>query len=139
MVDADGDIASFAPTGTDWTIGVADPSDPGQDLVVLDLDRVGPRDLGVATSGIDVHRWGDDPDRHHLIDPATGRPAVSDVGQCTVVAESAALAEAVAKAVVIRGSEWGSASLGHPGVLGAVVLGRTGEVLVTEQVLQWLA
>jgi thiamine biosynthesis lipoprotein len=139
MVDADGDIASSTPHGTDWTIGVADPSHPGRDLVVLDLDRIGQRVVGVATSGIDVHRWGPGSDRHHLIDPATGRPAVSDVAQCTVLAESAALAEVVAKAIVIRGSVWGSGPLGSPGVLGAVVLGRTGEVLVTEQVLTWLA
>jgi thiamine biosynthesis lipoprotein ApbE len=69
----------------------------------------------------------------------TGRPSTSDVTQCTVVAESAALAEAVAKAVVIRGSDWGLGSLGQPGVLGAVLVRRNGEVLVTEEALPWLA
>ena len=53
--------------------------------------------------------------------------------------ERAALAEALAKAVVIRGSEWGAGLLGHSDVLGTVVLRRTGEVLVSEEVLPWLA
>ncbi len=139
LVDADGDIAIAAPDGADWTIGVADPKHPGRDLVVLAPHRIGSRIVGIATSGIDVHRWGDSPERHHLIDPMTGRPSTSDVTQCTVVAESAALAEAVAKAVVIRGSDWGLGSLGQPGVLGAVLVRRNGEVLVTEEALPWLA
>jgi thiamine biosynthesis lipoprotein len=138
MVDADGDIAIARDAWTGWSIGVADPDDPRTDLASLSLDRIGLRAMGVATSGIDVHRWGDGPDRHHLIDPVTGHPAVSDVAQCTVVADSAALAEVVAKAVVIRGSEWGSELFGHPDVLGALVLRRTGEVLVTEEVVPWL-
>jgi thiamine biosynthesis lipoprotein len=138
LVDADGDIALSVDPRTGWTIGVADPADPDGDLAGLDPGRVGPRRLGVATSGIDVHRWGDDPGRHHLIDPATGSPAVSDVEQCTVVADSAALAEAVAKAVVIRGSDRGARLLGRSGVLGGVLLLRDGVVLATEEVPAWL-
>lgn len=139
LVDADGDIAVAIDPRAGWTIGVADPLDPGEDLVSIDPDRVGPRRLGVATSGTHVHRWGDDPHRHHLIDPATGSPAVSDVEQCTVVARSAALAEAIAKAVVIQGSAAGAALLGRAGALGGVLLLRDGEVLATEEVPAWLA
>jgi thiamine biosynthesis lipoprotein len=139
IVDADGDIAIGMGVRTGWTIGVADPDAPGSDLVIIDLDRVGPRLLGVATSGVDVHRWGTGTGRHHLIDPMTGGPAGGDVRQCTVVATSAALAEVVAKAVVIRGSHQGAGLLAQPGILGAVVVRATGEILVTEQVLPWLA
>ncbi len=139
LVDADGDIAIATGGRLDWTIGVADPHRPGCDLVRIASTRVGPSSLGVATSGIDVHRWGGDPDRHHLIDPLTGRPAVTDVEQCTVVARSAALAEAVAKAVVIRGSEPGRELVARAGVMGAVLLLRDGEAVVTEGSLAWLA
>jgi thiamine biosynthesis lipoprotein len=138
LVDADGDIAIGMGARTCWTIAVADPDVPARDQLVLDLDRVGRRVLGVATSGVDVHRWGTGHGRHHLIDPSSGRPAAGDVRQCTVVATSAALAEVVAKAIVIRGSEWGARLLAEPDILGAVVMRRTGEVMVTEQVLPWL-
>jgi thiamine biosynthesis lipoprotein len=123
---------------TGWTIAVADPADPAAELLTFAPEFVGPMRIGVATSGIDVHHWGDDTERHHLIDPATGHPAVTDLRQCTVVATSAALAEAVAKAMVIRGSEVGAELAGRPGVLGAVLVRRSGELLVTEQALTWL-
>lgn len=138
IVDAEGDIAISVGGPTAWAIGVADPTDPGTDLVTIAPERVGPRRFGVATSGIDIHRWGRHPDRHHLIDPQTGRPALTDLRQCTVVAGGAALAEAVAKAVVIRGSESGPWLLGRSDVLGAVSVGRAGEVLVTKGMVSWL-
>lgn len=139
LVDADGDIAMAVDARTGWAVGIADPSRPGTDLVTVAPELVGPTRLGIATSGIDVHRWGEGTGRHHLIDPMTGRPAVSDLRQCTVVAASAALAEAVAKAVVIRGSGPAADLVGRAGVSGAVLLGRTGEVLVTEGIAAWLA
>lgn len=138
LVDADGDIAIRVDERTGWVVDVDDPDRPARALASIALERVGSVALGVATSGIDVHRWGDDPGRHHLIDPATGRPARSDVRQCTVVAVSAALAEVVAKAVLIRGSAAGAELVGRSGVLGAVLLHRSGEVMATEQVLTWL-
>lgn len=143
LVDADGDIAiamdERAGRDLGWAVGVADPARQGSDLVTIAPELVGPRRLGIATSGVDVHRWGAGTDRHHLIDPATGRPAVTDVRQCTVIADSAALAEVVAKALVIRGGPPATDLLGRPGVLGAVLRRRGGEVLVTEGVEAWLA
>jgi thiamine biosynthesis lipoprotein len=139
LVDADGDIAIRVDARTGWEVAVADPSDPRADLVRIRPEAVGPRTLGIATSGTTVHRWGADPDRHHLVDPATGRPAVTDLEQCTVVAGSAARAEAVAKAMVIRGSRSADTLVGGSGAHGAVLLRRSGEVVVTSEVLAWLA
>jgi thiamine biosynthesis lipoprotein len=138
IVDADGDIAVSVDPRTGWVVDVDDPDDTRTALASIALDRVGLGTFGVATSGIDVHRWGEDVGRHHLIDPATARPARTDLRQCTVVAVSAALAEAVAKAVIIRDGEAGGELAGGPGVLGAVLLYRSGEVVATEQVLTWL-
>jgi thiamine biosynthesis lipoprotein len=137
LVDADGDIAMRVDARTGWQVGIADPSEAGTDLVRIRPDAVGPRTLGIATSGTTVHRW--DADRHHLVDPVTGRPAVTDLEQCTVVAESAGLAEAVAKAVVIRGSGSAEELLRGPGVWGAILLHRSGDVVATSEVLGWLA
>jgi len=95
---------------------------------------------GVATSGISVHRWGrPDERRHHLIDPRTGRPAVTDVVQATVVAGTAARAEALAKAAVIAGSGAGLALLERSGVRGAILLTDRDEVVALPSTLGLLA
>jgi thiamine biosynthesis lipoprotein len=82
-----------------WQLAVADPRRDHEDLatLVLEAGRHASR-LGVATSGTSVHRWQHaDGSRHHLIDPRTGRPAITDVVQATVIAESALAAESLAK------------------------------------------
>ena len=43
--------------------------------------------------------------RHHLIDPRTGEPAVTDWLSVTVIAPHADLAEVFAKALLIAGSQ----------------------------------
>jgi thiamine biosynthesis lipoprotein len=65
---------------------------------------------------------------HHLIDPRTGRPAVTDVVQATVVAGSALRAESLAKAAIIAGSVDGFALLERARVRGAVLVTSNGEV-----------
>ncbi len=108
LVDADGDIAVRPGGGVAWDIAVADPR-PGADgdLALLRLDdRAAGATLGIATSGTSVHRWpaaAGGPPRHHLLDPLTRRPAVTDVVQATVIAGSAREAEVLAKAAVIAG------------------------------------
>jgi thiamine biosynthesis lipoprotein len=59
----------------------------------------------IATSGRDRRRWrcGDE-ERHHLIDPATSRPAVTDVLHVTVVAPTAVEAEVLAKVAFLGGA-----------------------------------
>jgi thiamine biosynthesis lipoprotein len=59
----------------------------------------------VATSGRDRRRWRrDGEERHHLIDPATGRPAASDLLRVSVVADTAVEAEVLAKCLFLAGS-----------------------------------
>ena len=67
------------------------------ETVTLELTRG-----AIATSGRDRRRWvrgGEEV--HHLIDPATGRPAVGEIVRVTVVATSAAEAEVLAKAAFL--------------------------------------
>lgn len=74
---------------------------------------------GVATSGIGRRAWLDEDGApaHHLIDPATGRPAFTGVVQATALAPTALEAEARAKAAVLSGPDSGHAWLPHGGVL----------------------
>jgi FAD:protein FMN transferase len=74
---------------------------------------------GVATSGIGKRSWigpyGSP--AHHLLDPATGRPAFTGIVQATALAPTALEAEVAAKAAVLSGSEGASRWLGHGGVV----------------------
>ena len=143
MVDADGDIALRLGDGTTWDIAVADPRRDGDVLGLLRLDGRLPGGLvGVATSGTSVHRWpgaAGGPARHHLLDPRSRRPAVTDVVQVTVIAGSAREAEVLAKAAVIAGSDAAMDLLDRPGVAGALLLLDDGAVIAHPRTGAWLA
>ena len=64
-------------------------------------------DRGVATSGIGRRSWLDADARpaHHLLDPATGRPAYTGIVQATAIAPTAVLAETRSKAALLSGPE----------------------------------
>ena len=143
LVDADGDLAVALAFGQAWRIGVADPRTDGENLATVELrglDPSSPQRFGLATSGTSVHRWSHDGQAtHHLIDPRFGGPAVTDVIQATVLAESATAAEAAAKTIVILGSSRTEAMLAQPGVWACVVLTESGRILASPSTLRWLA
>ena len=140
LVDGDGDVAMRVSGGRRWQVAVADPANDASELVSLAVPAgSGIRRLGIATSGTSVHRWeGADGTTHHLIDPRTRRPAQTDVTQATVVAESALVAEALAKSAVIRGSDAGLGLLERSGAWAAVLLLESGEVVATAPTSAWL-
>lgn len=143
LVDADGDLAAVLPYGAAWRIGVADPRTHGQlaALQIVGLDPSRSQRLGVATSGTSIHRWSPDGQRpsHHLIDPRTGQPAVTDVVQATVLADTASAAEIYAKTIVILGSEAGATIMERPGVRAVIILDDRDQVLASPSTLRWLA
>ncbi len=61
----------------------------------------------MATSGIGRRSWLDGRGRpaHHLLDPATGRPAYTGVVQVTALAPTALEAEIRAKAAILAGPD----------------------------------
>jgi len=65
------------------------------------------RDGGAATSGTTGRRWGDG--LHHLIDPRTGAPAVTDLVEASVLASTATEAEVLAKTALLLGAIAGAA------------------------------
>jgi thiamine biosynthesis lipoprotein len=72
-----------------------------------------------ATSGIGRRAWLDRHGRpaHHLLDPATGRPAYTGVVQTTALAPTAREAEMRSKAAVLGGPEAAASWLPHGGVV----------------------
>jgi thiamine biosynthesis lipoprotein len=121
LMDAGGDIAVSGPTtdGALWTVGVASPFEPEVDLELLLIGQA-----GVATSGRDYRRWQQAGTwRHHLLDPRTGQPAVTDVVSATVVAPDAGQADVAAKSALLQGSTAGLAWLeARPALAGLLVL-----------------
>jgi thiamine biosynthesis lipoprotein len=86
---------------------------------------------GVATSGSVKRRWKrGGREQHHLIDPATGRPAASCWAQVTAAAGSCLAADVAAKAAFLR-SEEGPDWLDRHGLPGRFVA-RDGGLVVNE-------
>ena len=89
--------------GEGWPVGMGDQT------VML-------RDMGAATSGTRKRSWGEG--LHHLIDPRTGLPSVTDVAEVSVLATTGADAEIFAKAALLLGSSAGTDFLRQHGALG---------------------
>jgi FAD:protein FMN transferase len=125
LADLGGDIAvgGAAPGGGGWRIGIADPREGGAQLGVLAV-----RGAGVATSGRDRRRFGPGSLLHHLIDPATGRPAGPGPLTVTVVAPTASVAEAHATALAILPVDRAGAYLGERPWLAALLVRHDGEL-----------
>ena len=117
LVNAGGDIATRAGT---WTVSVETASEP------LTLELSGSNAL--ATSGRDLRRWRrGGREVHHLIDPATGLPSMSDLLRVTAVAHDAIDAEVTAKDLFLVGADSAREEADHRGVPALLVTrdGRT--------------
>jgi FAD:protein FMN transferase len=99
VVDCCGDLRLGGRLGLARDVHVASPFD-GAVLHTFTL-RTG----GVATSGIGKRSWigPDGGVAHHLLDPATGRPAFTGLVQATALAPTAIEAEALSKAALLSG------------------------------------
>lgn len=86
---------------------------------------------GLATSSVAKRRWlrGGEP-QHHLIDPATGRPARTPWRDVTVAAKNCVSADVAAKAALLLGAA-GPSWLDRRGLAGRFV-DRRGAVHVNE-------
>jgi FAD:protein FMN transferase len=119
LVNAGGDLA-VAGTRAEgpWPVAV---NVPGARLTLALPEG------GLATSGRDRRRWRrQGEERHHLIDPATCRPAEGGPLTVTVAAASATEAEVVAKSIFLAGpaAEREAERLGAPAVM-VLADGRT--------------
>ena len=104
LVNAGGDLVAFGrqADGGPWTIGLADPLEPGSVFASLDLV-----DQAIVTSG-DYERFVEiDGVRYaHILDPRTGEP-VRGVRSVTVVCPDGELADALATSVFVLGVDEG--------------------------------
>jgi FAD:protein FMN transferase len=112
-VDAAGDVRFGGAGSFLRPVRVASPFDESV-LHVFELERG-----AAATSGIGRRSWldGDGRPGHHLLDPATGRPAFTGVVQVTALAPSGVHAESLSKAALLSGPEGARDRLTHGGVV----------------------
>jgi thiamine biosynthesis lipoprotein len=116
VVNAGGDlrVGGDAPS---IDVGIEDPERPDDELLRMTLGSG-----AIATSSVVKRSWGND--AHHVIDPTTGRPAVTDVLQATVWAATCADAEVAATDALLSGRE---AARRYP----AVLVMRSADVIVS--------
>jgi thiamine biosynthesis lipoprotein len=125
LVSAGGDIeiSGPRPDGESWVIGVEDPFKSSSYFEYLYLDSG-----GVATSGKDYRSWKRNGlSQHHIIDPETGLPSETDILTATVIAPTVMQAEAMAKAIMISGSQAGISWLDSDETLAGLLVLENGE------------
>ncbi len=131
LVNLGGDIVT---RGRDWTVEIGEPNQDEANILSVNV-----HDAAVATSGTDYRRWQTSQGtQHHLIDPRTGSPAVSDVISVSVIHPVAFLAEAYAKAVLLMGSESGLAWLDAQWYGAALIVRSDGAVHSTRNFMSYV-
>jgi FAD:protein FMN transferase len=112
VVDCGGDLRLGGCYPPERDVHVASPF---EDAV---LHTFALRSGGVATSGIGRRSWidADGHISHHLLDPGTGRPAFTGLVQVTALAPTAAEAEMLSKAALLRGPAHAGEVLVHGGL-----------------------
>jgi FAD:protein FMN transferase len=129
LVNIGGDITVRGqPSGQHgWEIEIDDPQ-TGYPITSLYLT-----DTTIITSGVDYRRWTttDGESKHHIIDPYTGLPAITDVLTVSVIHPHAPTAEVFAKAVLLLQSDEGLKWLHQHWRTQALVVRQDGCVMST--------
>ncbi len=113
VVDCGGDMRLGGRLGLVREVHVASPFDDST-LHTFAVVRG-----GVATSGVGRRSWlaRDGRPAHHLLDPASGRPAFTGIVQVTALAPTATEAETLSKAALLSGPERADQILVHGGAI----------------------
>lgn len=120
------------PDGGPWRVGIRNPrpagTEPGQDLGVVKVT-----DKAVVTAGDDQRFFVENGQRyHHILNPATGYPARSDLMSVTLIADSSLDADALDTAIFVLGMNRGEEIIRQWGGVEAVFVTNDKKVHVTE-------
>ena len=136
VANAGGDIyfAGTPADGRPWLVELEDPRDPSRTLASLQL-----HEGAVVTSSIAKRAWTQQGvGRHHIIDPRTGESARTDWLSVTVIAASAHLAEAYAKALLIGGRADATRLLLQRPQIAAIAIDPSGQIVASQNSKQYL-
>lgn len=118
LVEAGGDLVANGQRadGQSWRLGITHPRQPEGTLQVLPVTG-----QAVATSGDYQHSFSQDFSRHHIVDPRTGE-SPTELASVTVLAPTAAAADALSTAVMVLGNDAGLALIDQlPGTAALLV------------------
>lgn len=135
-VNAGGDMVLVGiPEGKKmWEITLEDPRTPD-----LPMTRLNVPPGAVATSSVARRTWNQaGKKRHHLIDPRTGEPAVTEWLSVTVLAPHADMAEVFAKALLIAGPEEAESIAKNAPLISYLAVDREGKIWGTKESLEFV-
>jgi len=129
IIDLGRDIVTIGTRqdGKAWRIGVAKPFGNDSDYIgVLEITDAAVVSSGVYERGFEENGiW-----YHHILDPGTGMPVISDVINATVIADNALTGEGLSTIAILAGSAKAMELLAQtPGFIGAILVIDDGEVL----------
>ena len=133
LLDLGGNVTAIGskPGGGPWKVGIANPGAPDALAGAIELG-----DATVSTSGAYQRFFVDDSGvtRHHLIDPATGYPAETDLASASVIGPNGARCDALSTALYVMGLDralalWRSSE--DDAAFEAVLIAKDGSVHVT--------
>lgn len=106
VISVGGSILTYGskPDGGFWNVGVVNPLEPSENIGILKLNG----QWCVSTSG-DYERYVEVEGvrYHHILDPATGRPAASGVRGVTILTKNGLYSDALSTACFVLGAEKG--------------------------------
>lgn len=116
------------PDGSKWRVGLKAPDADGH-IGILEVS-----DCAVITSGgYQKYFTGEDGKQyHHIIDPATGRPAESGLISVTVIGKEGKLCDALSTALFVMGADKATAFWRENRGFEMILLTDANEILLTE-------
>ncbi len=131
LVSASGDLYATGdgPDGDGWYVGVQDPFAPTIDVMTLNVN-----DRGVATAGRKTVGTSDG-----AVDRRDGGDFETDLAAVTVVALTATQADVLSKTALLLGSEAGMRLIERFDAAECVAVTRSGDVLTTRGLSEYLA
>ncbi|MCL2426568.1 MAG: FAD:protein FMN transferase [Oscillospiraceae bacterium] len=129
LIDLGGDVVAvgYRQDGTVWRIALQLPfGNPGERIGVVEVSGV-----AVVASGIYERQFEENGIiYHHILDPTTGMPVITDIVSATIVAENALIGEGLSTIAILVGSERALERFEQvQGFIGAVLVLDSGEVL----------
>ena len=137
LINMGGDIKVIGKNqnGVDFSIGINDPSNTGTPLFPVYLS-----DYSIATSGTYERSFTDSEGNfyHHILNPKTGYPAITDVTQASVLTRNSVDADALATICIIKGSRDALDFIEKLEDTEVILITTSGEVIKSSGISQYL-
>lgn len=115
------------PDGTPYIVGIKNPFGEGLYATVKAQDTM------IVTSGDYVRYFEENGKRyHHIINPATGYPAESDLASVTVISESGIYADSLSTALFVMGKDKATEYWKTHRDFGMILIDKEGTIYCTE-------